>query len=329
MSNQRTAKLQFLPYPFESHGLPTAVQAAQTDGQDALALVNVEQHVIDLSDNHDWQALELTLSATFDPDLLLRLVPESERDKPPVDLVARIRCTKTRLRYVVPFANDNPGTGVSTMQVTLTRKQVRHEVEILPMLVRSQAGAKGASQHAWQPMARLAEGRAWHVQVDKAPPPNTRYLDIHFHNFADLPQAHTDGLYYLDCQGSEPVLWLNNRSQEVATALQSKGTTGPMARLREVLFAQIEVGVWQQLFAHAAADLNDGEVKKGWQKAVLDEWLPRLLPQFADSESRLAELERQSTPKERAELLGRLDCLLQGRAKYESAALKLTREILK
>lgn len=329
VSTQRTASLRFLPYPFEDNGLSLRLAEVFVDERDARAHVDEAQQLIDLSGNSTWNEVRLTLGVTFDPTLLMKLIPEGEWHVPPVELVARLRSKRARLRRSVAFNLGTWTEGSARQTVTVRRDELRHELEITPILVRSLGREPGTSPHAWQPLARLAEGRPWTVRVDKGEVRNRQHLDIRFHDFSELPQtqAQPDSLYYLDCDGPDPILWLNNRDHEVAVVLQAKGTAGPVARSRDVLFAQIQVAVWQQLFGRAAAGVRDGEVEKSWQRAVLERWLPELMPDLADQESRLNELETMSSWADRFELLRRLDALLQTQTRYGALTRKLAEEV--
>ncbi len=84
-------------------------------------------------------------------------------------------------------------------------------------------------------------------------------------------------LYHLETHGETPLLRINKDHQEVAHALDAKGQTGGMSRLREVFFDVISRGVWSQLFMSAAESLGkDGRCRHRWQEGVLAALLPAM-----------------------------------------------------
>jgi hypothetical protein len=122
-----------------------------------------------------------------------------------------------------------------------------------------------------------------------------------------------------------PELWVNADHERIAAVLDSKGTVGRHARLREVMFDQIAQGVWTQLFLRVARDyvLNE-ETTYSWHDAVLDLVLRDVFPEVRSA------VERRDRLTEAWEdlpvLLTRLDAALQRRSDVSAHLSKLIEE---
>ncbi len=109
--------------------------------------------------------------------------------------------------------------------------------------------------------------------------------------------------------------------------LSDKGTRGPRARTRDVVFDLIEHSVWSQLFVHAALDLREaGESVYDWEDSVLRELLGGLFPSERTHLARRARLRAALDRGELPLLLGKLDAVLQRRSKLVEHVEKLVDE---
>lgn len=309
---ERTKTRRFLPYRSEPFGLALTVSRLQVDGVDQKDKVDAVAHLVALEDlrpEHVVAELELVLPAKVVESVL----PESERGAPPLSLLVVIRCPDTRIRRAQLIASGPIKGGVFKAPLELSCDEVVGQVELVPILVRDAAAKDPKPGFAAHLGARVAGARPWTIRLAKARAPLGEHLDIRYESFkASVDSALWAGaLYRLDCESESPILWLNKDHERIVEVLDSKGTVGLKARLREVLFDSIGAAVWSQLFARAADSLaNEAIPSFGWCEAVTERYLPKLFPQASDHEARLGLLKEEW--KEGAHpVLARLDRVLQ------------------
>jgi hypothetical protein len=326
MKTSRTREQRFLPWAYESQALTLALIDAELDGHGLV--VDPRSQAIDLAS--EWSCARLELELTVPNRVLARVLAKPERASPPVAGLITLRCDKTHLRERVclrPWAEADAGRFRTTL--TLARDDLAAVVSLDAFLVRSTAAIEPVPGVASQLGTRLASARPLLLVIDEPPIHSGNYLDIQYRSFAHdptLPASRQAALYRLELEREDPILYLNSDHERVRAALDSKGTTGRRARMRDLVFERVAVGVWSQLIVRAAARLvEDGELVYAWEQAVLEQWLPRLYPDQIDDDAQRRCLERdyQRLPQ----LLHELDLTLQTSGELAALATKLAEEL--
>ncbi|WP_225308167.1 hypothetical protein [Haloarcula sp. CBA1131] len=119
----------------------------------------------------------------------------------------------------------------------------------------------------------MASGDIYRAIIDRPPgeqPPAIDGEEISFSRASHLPGG--DKLYYLDFRNeSRPKLWLNSDHPRITDVLQSRGSVGAEARMRDVILDQISYGIWTQLILRTGSAIDEeGETEHEWQETVLE-----------------------------------------------------------
>ncbi|MGD8862186.1 MAG: hypothetical protein PVI30_19395 [Myxococcales bacterium] len=292
---ERVKRERFMPFVFARGGLSLSLLEARLDDGEALALEPeaLQRGEIHLEDSR-FERLQLHLRLAWGADLLGRVLPEGERDEPPVRAVLVLREPRTRMRRSVdvpltPLDARRPGV-VTT--VTVERDELAGPLTLTPALVRAAAGSAPAG-FARGVGAHLASGRSLTVHPYAPRQRSGEFLDVQYRSFGQDPQLGTQPhrVHFLDLAGDHPVLFINSDHREVADALDARGQSGIRARLREVFYDSVALGVWSQLFMEAVEGLSeDGESRRPWQRGVLAELLPQMFPHLRRHGERVDEL---------------------------------------
>lgn len=287
MSRQR-----FYPYPV-CQDLTLVVDAIDPD------------HGMDASTNYLrlWEvpAEEWRLRAVVNvpDDASARILHETERDDPPLDLVLTLRSTTSRRREAFSFPYVN---GETSHELTLDRATWSGLVEVDASLVRTKDAA--TPDGAWARRAHMVVGRAPQVRVDVDEParPPGDSLAIEWADFATSPVAalnrHPDHLFALRSkEGEAPVLYLNQGVEGAVPTLTSTGSTGHKARARDAVFQMIAHQVWSSVLSSSLCELKDNMLTDDdvtlddaldqlapWMRSVVEQWAPWLFPDSGPDE---------------------------------------------
>lgn len=326
-----TKRLRFLPYRFDDHGLTLRLERCILDGQrDVSASYDEERHLLDLSSGR-WRDAHVVVAMTVSEALLSDVFPDEERAAPSGRLAALVICKATRVRRALVLVEGIVGAGVHRADLELSVRDLRGAVEVTPVLVRTIDRPESDDGFAVTAGSRLATGLSAEIRIDASRPPNGEFLDIRYESFRTqgAPQfPRPDALYQLDCDGDEPVLWLNLDHAAVCSALDSAGSVGRVARLRDVVFAQVAMSVWTRLFWRAARSVQlVGETVHEWEDAVLMRLLPRVYPDSPNHESRLAALRADLDSDQEEGVLARLDGALQDMLELGGTLTHLAEEL--
>jgi len=324
MADQRTKRERFLPHAFARKGLRCRVARVALDGHEVSDVVDDERHLVSL-DGGAWHAAELTCVVEVSRETVSEVFAPHEREAPPGQLLLLLHDAPTRLRRRVARADLEERVELT---VRLARDELRATAELAPVLVRAAAASAPAPGFASARGARLAMGRAWSLRIDRLRDPDGQFLDTRYHPFSEDERLRpiADTLFHLEV-GDSPTLWINSDHERIVDVLDDRGTRGPRARAREVLFDLIAQSVWTQLFVHAALDLGQtGDVVYDWEDSVLRELLAGLFATERTHPARVARLREAIARDELPALLGRLDAVLQRRSKLVEHVGKLIDE---
>lgn len=271
-----------LPFKYLDSGLEFELEEYSVDGSKPKELdlkptqteINLSQTLPSPEDeeSNDWNNITLFGRLDVPEETIESVFPESERDNPPGKLYIVIRCHDTIYREKTIVSNEPTTPGSYNTTVKIPKEMVRGTVELRPYLVRAEGGPT-RGQYAGKKNFRLASGRIYSVVVDLPPgekPPAIDGEEISFSRAAHLPEG--DKLYYLDFRNeSRPKLWINADHPRITDVLQSQGSVGAEARMRDVILDEISYGVWTQLIVRAASAIDeDTNVEHEWQQTVID-----------------------------------------------------------
>lgn len=312
-----------LPFEYRELGLDFQLDMYSIDGKKPTDFdLKPGQSEIDLvpafqSDEdqnvEDWEKSILYGTLTVSDKTIEGVFPRAERDSPPAKLYVAVRCHDTiyRDRTVVSEAPTEPGTYDVT--VKLYKDDIRGSVELRPYLVRA-VDRDSEDKYAAKANFRVASGKNYTIIVDRPPGEESPTIDGEEASFSQAPHL-PDGnkLYYLDFRNeSRPKLWINSDHPRITDVLQSRGSVGAEARMRDVVLDQISYAVWTQLLIRAASAIDEaGNVEYEWQQAIL-ETFARDLYDISNLEEAMHRLrsdvnDRQTFPH----LMERIDTCLQ------------------
>lgn len=324
-------RLRFLPYRFDEQALQLGIEHCTIDGhREAVPPYDAEQRLLDVSGSRI-ASLRVGLEVAITDALIAEVFPPDERGSPEAGVIVAVVCTSTRLRRAVVLTEGTIAAGPVRGELELSARDAFGTVELTPIMVRRVHRADRDDGFATRAGSRLASGRSLEIRIDKQRPPQGEYLDIRYESFRAKgpPQfPHADALYQLDCDGEEPVLWLNLDHARICAVFDGAGNVGRVARVRNVVFAQIAQAVWSRLFWRAARSLQRvGEAVHAWEHAVLAFWLPRVYPDVRDLESRQAALCADLDADADDLVMARLDGALQAELELASRADSLAGEL--
>ena len=270
-----------LPFSYRDSGIQFDLNTYSVDQEDPVDLdLKPGQTEINLASTlgatdqemDEWQYVTLSGQLRISEETVDAVFPQDERDIPPAKLYVTVRCHETiyRNREVVSQAPTRPDT--YNISIRLKKEDIRETVELRPYLVRTkERDIQG--EYATQKNFRVASGKIYTVVVDQPldeEPPAIDGERVSFSQSNHLPGGSK--LYYLDFRNeSRPKLWINSDHPRITEVLQSRGSVGAEARMRDVILDQISYGVWMQLLVRASSAIDrNGDVAYDWQQAVLE-----------------------------------------------------------
>jgi hypothetical protein len=265
---------------------------------------------------------ETTVDAVF---------PEDERESPPATLYVTRRCHETIFRDRTVVSEDSTAAGEYDFEFDVHREQLRGKVEFRPYLVRTE-DRPGDEGYATDKNSRVASGVTYTVVIDEHQARGSQSIDgehASFSKSSHLPEG--EKLYYLDFRNeASPKLWVNSDHPRINEVLQSRGSVGAEARMRDVILDQMSYGVWAQLLIRAGSTIDEeGEVEHDWQRAVI-ETFARNMYDVSDLDEAKRRLRRDiHDPQSLPHLMRRLDTELQEYIDPRAQLINLMEEGLK
>ena len=314
-----------LPFSYRDKGIDFDLDSFTVDDGDRTTLeLNPSQTEIDLtsavsssesSDEPDWNIITLHGKLRLPEETVQAVFPEDEQAEPPAKLYVTIRCHKTIYRDRIVISEAPTTSGEYDVKIEVPKSTVRGTVELRPYLVRTEPhSGEEPNDYADQKNFRVASGTLYYVVVDRADGEEGAAIDgerVRFSQNAHLPDGNK--LYYLDFRNeSRPKLWINSDHPRIAEVLQSRGSVGAEARMRDVILDQVSYGVWVQLLVRAgsAVDVGD-EVEHEWQEMVLQTFAANLYDISDVSEATRRLRNDLSDPQTLPHVIQRIDSELQ------------------
>lgn len=314
-----------LPFSYRDKGVDFDLDSFTIDDGDQTALeLNPSQTEIDLAaavsssgegGEPDWDTITLHGKLRVPEEAVQAVFPENERSEPPAKLYVTIRCHETiyRDREVISETHTTPGE--YDVSIEVSKHTVRGTVELRPYLVRTEArSGKGPNGYADQKNFRVASGTLYYVVVDRHEEEERAAIDgerVRFSQNTHLPDGNK--LYYLDFRNeSRPKLWINSDHPRIAELLQTRGSVGAEARMRDVILDQVSYGVWVQLLVRAGSAVDvEGDVEHEWQEMVLQTFARNLYETSDVSEATHRLRDDLSDPQTLPHVMQRIDSELQ------------------
>lgn len=258
-------------------------------------LVAVDESVSARSDG-TWEAYSTGVEAarmqirwSVDMSALEGVLPEGEAVAEQAEGLVVVRSKLSRRREVVArvdlqapkpvelhLAVDDH-TGEVGVEFQIVRSRRRREAPGFADLL----GAVLAQQHA---------GSLW---FDEPKAPTGRSIDITWTDFNESPTLPDQNLFALRL-ADRPMIYLNSGIPLAYEILNSKGTHGAAARIRDAVFSQVVHQVWTSLLGHCFMSVlrvahedpsSTLDRLATWESEVLQEWAPHFKISEPDTDS--------------------------------------------
>jgi hypothetical protein len=269
----------------------------------------------DSSGESGWNTITLYGKLHLPEETVKAVFPEEERTQPPAKLYVAVRCHETIYRDRVIISGTPTTPGEYEVELEVPKSSVRGTVELRPYLVRTESRPRtDYDDYADQKNFRVASGTLYYVVVDRPHGDEHAAIDgeqVRFSQNAHLPDGNK--LYYLDFRNeSRPKLWINSDHPRITEVLQSRGSVGAEARMRDVILDQVSYGVWVQLLVRAGSAVDvEGNVEHEWQEMVLQTFAGNLYETSDVSEATHRLKEELSDPQTLPYVIQRIDSELQ------------------
>ncbi|NIC00245.1 hypothetical protein [Halobacterium sp. R2-5] len=314
-----------LPFSYREKGVDFELNSFTVDdGSQTELELNPAQTEIDLasavsssdrSGEPNWNTITLHGKLRLPEETVQAVFPQEERAQPPAKLYVTIRCHETIYRDRVVISESPTTPGEYDVVLEVPKNTVRGTVELRPYLVRTESHPGGQpSDYADQKNFRLASGTLYYVVVDRPDDEERAAIDgeqVRFSQNDHLPGGNK--LYYLDFRNeSRPKLWINSDHPRIAEVLQSRGSVGAEARMRDVILDQVSYGVWVQLIVRAGSAVDvEGDVEHEWQEMVLQTFARNLYETSDVDEATHRLRDDLSDPQTLPHVIQRIDSELQ------------------
>jgi hypothetical protein len=330
-SRSRRLQRRYLPYRYDEYGMDLQATSFRLDGGEELEDVNQERRLISLENRTEWDEITVEGEIELGQDVINDVLPVEERLQPPAEIYITNRCEYTYLREKNSVEDSPVEPRVYEFEITLEREKLRNTTVLKPYLARVGDSDAGTDEFATVKGARLASSRPWEIRTDIREGPSGDYLEVLYDSFDDkdyLPDE--DRLYHLDFrEAKSPTLWLNSDHEKITRVLDSRGSRGPEARMRDVFFDQISQSVWTQLIVRAATDIDEeGEGRYEWEEGILKRFADRIYPEVEEKEARKKLSRDIRSPEELPEIMERIDGVLQDRLESHDNMTKVIEEAL-
>jgi hypothetical protein len=265
------------------------------------------------------------------------VLPPEERHIPPTDLRLVCRSEQSRVREAYILAWDGLA---GTTELEFSREQWRGKVELQAVVIRTLRGSQDRPEYAFERGALLASSSIKALYIDRPDVPGD-HLEVRWERFSITARAPKEHLFALDVSGERPVIYLNEDVQALRNVLDSTGTRGAKARIRDAINFMVAHQVWTSLLGIALADL--AEAYRGgpdnepedqlqdlveWEKRVLRDWLPSLYPDQTEHQRLISLVKDSSRPDGWRHLMCRVPQAVQDRLRTYRGFEGLLRDCL-
>lgn len=225
---------------------------------------------------------DLHLAVRCDVARLERLVGG---DGSPVSIALRLTGDQSRVRTVIDLG---PPSKRIERSLPLAGADHRGDVSVRAHAVLRASRPSGSPSTAAHLGAIIATSEPLTVRFDEPPQPLGDTLPVVWTSFAD--RGWQSGALFQIEYSEPPAIHLNSDDKQTLRVLDSRGTHGKAARVRDAAFTTIAHQGWTSLLASVLAKaralveidhLRPDEVIDNladWETAILRTWAPRLVP---------------------------------------------------
>jgi len=319
-----------LPHPYRADGLEFTVIDCMLDDERDVD-IQTGSRLIQLTSLTEWDHATVTGTINVPDDVINYVFPDDEQSDPPGTLFIAIRCQQTILRDREIIKDGTVPPGEYEVKFDLDRSMIRGGVELQPYLVRAEHRESVDGRYATDVGARLASVEEWVLEIDDTDLPEG-LLRPHIENFSEMSELpSSDHLHYLDMSNAErPMLYLNGDHDAIINVMESRGSTGPDARMRDAIYDLVEASVWPQLIVRTATDINqEGETRYDWQDDVLDLFHDKLYDDADVDEAAINLREDVSDEDQLVTLMQQIDDAVQQKTEPPEQLINLLEEGLK
>lgn len=263
------AEKVFLPYVFMPDAIAIAPESMAQGEKEVDIAPDYQARTLRLHDFAQNGPLRMTIRGDLRDGrrTLDGVIPSTEHGAPPVAAHVTFESSDTFIRWGSEATLD-PETGIFTMDVELDPSLMGSRLCVQPFVVRT-SGQDSDPTFAQQEGARVLSGMPWTFYFDDVPSREGPGLKPRWESFSTSSDPILKGnprlLFHLNTEGDEPILYLNSDYSDIKVVLDSEGTRGRKASLRDAMFAMISSHVWMGLTLAAIeyAD-EDGESTLPW-----------------------------------------------------------------
>ena len=221
----------------------------------------------------------------MDGETAALVLPSAEHGRPPVRLVA---AAVDEAGWYRPSAVLVQGESGCAGRLDLVPADATGEVELEAIAVRTaDVGAGTDERFASRAGMRVASSAAVRVLTREPARVPGGALDVRWEDFGTSQhperKRRSDRIFHLETTSEPPILWLNRANPDLVAVLESRGTRGPKAMVRDLVDQAIAMPVWYALVHAASLSVTRDEdgtatVREGWRRGLLARIAPRLHP---------------------------------------------------
>lgn len=233
----------------------------------------------------------VALETSLQGSVLSTLVPGSETDDPPVEVSVRLTSIESRYRDLIPMAKVGD---IYEAELQLSTTDFAGTLQISAVAARSTYAHSPEPGLAVDRGSLLAWSDVFKIQFSEPALPPGKFLDTAWRDFSKDDdvwlKAHASSLFAVDPGTELPILLLNSSFHpDIRTILDSRGTTGRTARVRDAAFSFIGQGAWTSILSVVLGDVrraveeceeDEAEALSNmpmeWKRFVFVDWAPYL-----------------------------------------------------
>jgi len=285
--------------------------------------------------------IHLCASVSLDNSIYSSVLDQDELDDPPVSiyLIGKSRGSRKTVVRNAGTGHWNNGVGVYRVEMEFSRAECVGDMTFEAVMVRDRPRSVHGGQYATEEGSRLAWSQERTILFDRPALHSGTALPFHWVNFSSEADPELNSrknqMCFLRYSGENlPTVFMNrDMGQEFEDLLQNS-QNGVRLRSQQAVEGILQMQIWNSVLMaainsyqnesrSAAADSMDGDddqgilavhdMSPGWQRDLLLEWAPQLVPHVSDHESALAEALSPDTPESMRDLFGRVGDAIQVR----------------
>lgn len=260
------------PYKYCHNGVELSLERYKLDGH----IKSVSQQ------DRDESTLNLTskrfdkVTLEFSYDKKFEMSDYAPEDNPSMEIIVILHNSPTNTRRVILREEID---GEREFDIGLKKEDFRGEIEIEPVVVRSEENNGGAAGYAAEKHKKISSGNSWSLVLDESPSSGTGLI-CEWEDFTkpELEQVDEEMMYYLDIETlDEPRLLLNRKSERLTTMMDNQASRGKRASIRDVLNDVVFLPAMFELMMRSVAAVDNEEFEGHYIEETLFEDFSRVL----------------------------------------------------